>query len=339
MADNACIKLASKAIGRPSLENFRFEVGEQPTPSEGEALIRVDWISIDPFMVTRIKSRANYEAGVEVGEVMHAYAVGEVIQSNRPDRKVGDAVIGYFGMQSFALDGQNSQSRVIDPSLGSPRLALTLLGMVGLTAYFGLLDIGKPVAGETVLVSAGAGAVGSIVAAIAKLKGCRAVAVVGSDEKTDHCVSSLGYDAAVNRKDPAFPEKLAKACPEGVDIFFDNTGGPIYDEAMKVMNIGGRIIGCGRIAGAHLEDPSQDIGPRDTDAFIVKRLMKKGLLVMDYADRFSEGLADLARWHAEGRISVREDILEGIENAPEGLMRLLSGQNVGKQLVHVEHPQ
>ena len=337
MTSNPCIKLASKATGLPSLENFQYEEGVRPKPGAGEALVRIDWISIDPYLITRMKSRENYTAGVEVGEIMQADAMGEVIESNWSERSVGDVVVGFFGMQSFALDSPNAESEIIEPLIApTPNLALTLINP-GLTAYFGLLDIGRPAAGETVLVSAGAGSVGSMVAAIAKIKQCRTVAVVGSNEKIDYCIDNLGYAAAVNRKNPSFPEKLQKACPDGIDIFFDNTGGPIYDEAIKVMNIGGRIVCCGRIAGAHLADPAQDIGPRDTDAFIVKRLTKKGLLVDDYADREAEAISDLLRWHKEGAISVREDVLEGIENAPVAFMRLLSGQNLGKQLVRVRH--
>ncbi|MEL7028000.1 MAG: zinc-binding dehydrogenase, partial [Pseudomonadota bacterium] len=161
--------------------------------------------------------------------------------------------------------------------------------------------------------------------------------VVGSDDKVSHCTANLGYDAAVNRRSATLSEDLANACPNGSDVFFDNAGGPVYDEVLKTMNVGGRIVGCGRIAGVHLEDPSQDIGPRDTDVFIVKRLMKKGLLVGDYASLFPKALADLARWHGESRIPVHEDILDGLDNAPAGLMRLLSGDNVGKQLIRVKH--
>ncbi|MEM8935516.1 MAG: NADP-dependent oxidoreductase [Pseudomonadota bacterium] len=337
MTSNACIKLASKATGEPTLENFTYTTVERPTLGEGEALIRIDWISVDPYMITRIKARENYHAAVEIGDVMQALAVGEVIESNREDRKVGDAVMGEFGMQSFAVDGPKTVSRVLDAALGSPRLSLTLLGLIGLTAYSGLLEIGRPVAGETVLISAGAGAVATVAAAIAKVKDCKTVAVVGSEAKVKHCVEHLPYDAAVSRNAPDFPQKLATACPNGVDVFFDNTGGPIYDEALKVMNIGGRIIGCGRIAAAKHADPAQDIGPRDTDAFIVKRLMKKGLLVGDYEALFPKALSDLAKWHAEGKIPLHEDILEGIENAPEALMRLVQGRNLGKQLVRVVH--
>ncbi|MEO0400267.1 MAG: NADP-dependent oxidoreductase [Pseudomonadota bacterium] len=337
MPSNPCIKLAAKATGLPGLQNFRYDVDEQPVPKDGEALIRVDWISIDPYLITRIKSRENYAPGVDVGDVMEADAIGQVIQSNWSERAVGDMVMGSFGMQSFALDGPDAESQAIAPLVGeTPKLALTLINP-GLTAYFGLLDIGRPTAGETVLVSAGAGSVGSIVAAIAKIKKCRAVAVVGSDDKINYCIETLGYAAAVNRKDPAFPKKLKEACPGGVDVFFDNTGGPIYDEAIKVMNIAGRIIACGRIAGAQFSDPAQDIGPRDTDAFIVKRLAKKGFLVSDYEDQETEAIADLLQWHKEGAISVREDILEGVENAPAAFMRLISGENVGKQLVRVKH--
>lgn len=337
MNKNACIKLAEFAKGNPTLENFRYEEIDLPNPANGEALIRIDWISIDPGLVTRTKSRENYQACDGVNEVMFAMAVGEVIESNRSDRKVGDYVLGDFGMQSFALDGPQNQSRIIDPKIESIRLSLSLLGLVGLTAYFGLLDIGQPKTGETVLISAGAGAVGSIAAKIAKIKGCHTVGIVGSEEKIHHCISQLGYDAAISRKVADFSLAIKNACPNGVDIFFDNTGGPIYDEALKVMNIGGRIIGSGRIASAHFADPSKDIGPRDTDVFIVKRLMKKGLLVGDYATRFAEGLSQLSQWHKEGKIQITEDILEGIERAPEGLMRVISGQNTGKQLIRVAH--
>jgi NADPH-dependent curcumin reductase CurA len=332
---NTRIVLKSRPNGLPAIADFAVETAAIPQPGPGEALVEVMWLSVDGFMIARLRVEENYTAGVAIGDVMQAYGIGRVTASNRIDRAIGDIVFGAFGMQQWALDQGSLVGRVLDPAMGPPQSALGILGISGWSAYFGLLDIGQPKAGETVVVSAGTGAVGALVGQIAKLHGCRTIALVGSEKKVRQAIDLYGYDAAIGRHDSDFDAQLKCAAPQGIDVYFDNVGGDLYDRLLPSMAIGGRIVVCGRLATAHLSDTSADVGPRDHNTILVKRLRKRGFLVSDFAARFGEASKTLADWQAKGHIRLAEDVLEGIEQGPAALLRLLSGGNMGKQLIRV----
>lgn len=339
---NRQIKVKSRPVGKPKESDFELVDAPLPEIGNGQFLARTLWISVDPYMVGRLRAEANYVQGVGPGDVMCCFSVAQIVESQHPGFRPGEMVHGYFGMSEYvALRGDAAeQISKIDPALAPPQAYLGILGLTGLTAYFGLLDLGTPKAGETVVVSAGAGAVGSAVGRIAKIKGCRAVAIVGSDEKCRHAVEDLGFDAAVNYKSATpLTEQLRAACPKGIDVYFDNTGGPISDALLPLYNTFARIVICGRIAIAHLTDTNQDIGLRDHSVILVKRLRKFGLIVFDYADRYPEGIRTLAQWMRDGLMPYREDVLDGIANAPRAFIRLLDGANIGKQLVRVADPE
>ncbi|HEX6980528.1 MAG TPA: zinc-binding dehydrogenase, partial [Alphaproteobacteria bacterium] len=319
--------------GMPVESDWRLIESPVPEPGDGEMLVRTIWLSVDPYMRGRISPAKGYTKGVQPGEVMVGGGVGVVVRSRRPDFREGDIVESMsFGWQDYpVLKAQGT--RKVDPKLGPIRHALGILGMPGLTAYFALLDIGKPKAGETVVVSAAAGAVGQVAGQIAKIKGCRAVGVAGSDAKLAWC-RELGFDAGVNHHAADLRGALKEACPDGIDIYFDNTAGPIHDAAMSLINLRARVIVVGTIALARqFEQP--DIGPRHLRQILVNRARVEGFLVFDYTDRYDEGLRQLAAWMSEGKLRYREDIVEGLENTPKAFLRLLTGENFGKQLVKV----
>lgn len=332
---NKRIVLTSRPVGLPDLDNFAVQEVAIPILQEGQALVEIMWLSIDGFMVGRLRAEENYTAGVAVGDVIQAYGVGRVTESARADRSVGDIVFGMFGLQQWAIDTVGTLNRVIDPADGPIQGSLGILGISGWSAYFGLLEIGQPKAGETVAVSAGTGAVGALVGQIAKIQGCKTLAIVGSDHKARQAIDVYGYSDAIVRHGDDFPSRLQCAAPDGIDVYFDNVGGHLYDQLLSVMNTNGRIVVCGRLASAHLSETSADMGPRDHNVVLVKRLRKQGFLVSDFAARFREASNAISVWQALGQIHLAEDILDGIEHAPAALLRLLSGANVGKQLVRV----
>ena len=325
--------LARYPDGLPKESDWTLVESPVPEPGEGELLVRTLWLSVDPHMRGRISPAKSYTKGVAPGELMMGGGVGEVVRSNHPDFRPGDIVESMaFGWQDYPVL-KAAGTRKVDPSLGPIRHALGVLGMPGLTAYFALMDVAKPKAGETVLVSAASGAVGQVGGQIAKILGCRAVAVAGSAPKLAFC-KELGYDAGVDHHTAGLPDAMARACPNGIDVFLDNTAGPIHDAAMGLMRLRGRIVIIGRIAlAAKFGEP--DIGVRHLGTMLVNRLRMEGFLVFDYIDRYPEGLRQLAAWMKEGRIRYREDILDGLENTPRAFLRLLSGENFGKQLVRV----
>ncbi len=336
---NRRIVLASRPAGRPSEENFRLEEAPVPEPGEGEVLVRAIYLSLDPYMRGRMRAAKSYARPVEIGEVMTGGVVGRVVASRNPAFREGEIVVGQLGWQDYAVsDGK--ELRRVDPTLAPISTALGVLGMPGLSAYFALLDVGRPKAGETVLVSAASGAVGGLVGQIARIKGCRAVGIAGTPAKVAYCTDELGYDACLNYRDygsaEALTEALAGVAPEGVDVYFDNVGGWITDGVIPAMALRGRIVVCGQISQYNLEKP--ETGPRWVWQFIVKRLRMEGFLVFDYADRSREGLEQLAAWLREGRLRYREDITEGLENAPRALIGLLEGENFGKKLIRVSDP-
>ena len=325
--------LARYPEGLPKEDDWKLVESPVPEPSADEILVRTQWLSVDPYMRGRISPAKSYAKGVAPGELMVGGGVGEVVRSNIPEFKPGDIVESMaFGWQDYPVL-KAAGTRKVDPSLGPIRHALGVLGMPGLTAYFAMLEVLKPKAGETVLVSAASGAVGQVVGQIAKILGCRAVAVAGSASKLAFC-KELGYDAGIDHHAKDLPAEMAKACPDGIDVYFDNTGGPIHDAAMGLMRLRGRIVIVGRIAlSAKFGQP--DIGVRHMGTMLVNRLRMEGFLVFDYVQRYPEGLKQLAAWMKEGHIKYREDIVDGLENTPKAFLRLLSGENFGKQLVRI----
>ncbi|MFN7397776.1 MAG: NADP-dependent oxidoreductase [Sandaracinobacter sp.] len=332
---NRRILLERRPNGLPQISDFAADCVVVPDVDEGEALVRVLWLSIDGFMVGRLRAEENYTSGVQPGDVMQALAVGEVIQSRRGDRSVGDIVCGQMGMQQWYLDRGNEALWSVDPSAGPLQSALGILGVAGWSAYFGLLDIGRPRPGETVAVSAATGGVGALAGQIARIMGCRTIAIVGTEEKARIALQAYGYDSAVVRRDARFESLLKAAAPDGIDVYFDNAGGDLYDAVLAHMRVHGRIVVCGRLASAHLADTSLDIGPRDHSRLLVRRLCKQGFLVTDFASQFSEATAQLAKWQREHGLHLLEDVLDGIDMAPLGLVRNVQGQNTGKQLIRL----
>jgi len=330
---NQQILLAQRPEGFPKTSDFKLVTSPLPTPAAGELLVRTLYLSLDPYMRGRMNDAKSYAPPVKLGEVMVGGVVGQVTASNHPKFQPGDFVEGFLGWQTHALsDGKDL--RKLDPNLAPISTALGVLGMPGLTAYFGLLEIGQPQAGETVVVSGAAGAVGSLVGQIAKIKGCRVVGVAGTDEKVQYLVQELGFDAAFNYKTTSdYGQKLKDLCPDGIDVYFDNVGGPLTDAVFKRINVRARVCICGQISQYNLARPEP--GPRFLGKLIEKRARVEGFLVFQFADRYPEGLRQMAEWFRAGKIKIREEIAEGIENAPRAFIGMLQGQNTGKQLVKV----
>lgn len=339
MPTNRRWTLAAYPDGIPTPDTWRLEEAPVPEPGPGQILVRAHWLSVDPYMRGRMSPGANYAKGVGIGEVMHGGGVGEIVASNHPGWPVGTiAETMGFGWQEWAVltpgaPGAGAVNR-IDPALAPIESSLFWLGMPGLTAYFGLLDVGRPRAGDTVVVSAASGAVGQLVGQIAKLMGCRAVAIAGDDEKLAWC-REIGFDAGINyRTTDDLTAALKEACPRGIDVFFDNTGGAIHDAAMRNLATGARVVICGRIALAD-RFGKPDMGERFMGHLIVTRASIHGFLVFDWWHRREEAVTRLAAWNREGRLQVKQDVLEGIERMPEAFGRLMTGANRGKQLVRV----
>jgi NADPH:quinone reductase len=332
-AINKQITLAARPSGMPKPSDFKLIESPVPEPGAGEFVVRTLYVSVDPYMRGRMNDAKSYAPPVQIGEVMGAGAVGKVVASKNPQFQAGDVVEGFFGWQQYAISN-GAGVRKIDPSLAPVSTALGILGMPGLTAYFGLLDIGKPRAGETVLVSGAAGAVGSLAGQIAKIKGCRVVGIAGSDEKIAWLRDELGFDAAFNYKTATnYTAKLAELCPKGVDVYFDNVGGTITDAVFPLINVGARIAVCGQIAQYNADKPEP--GPRLLGHLIVKQARAEGFLVFRYASRYAEGLTEMAGWLKAGKLKYREQFVDGIENAPRAFIGMLQGENTGKQLVRV----
>jgi NADPH:quinone reductase len=330
---NKQIVLAQRPEGFPKETDFRLVESTVPTPVTGEILVRTLYLSVDPYMRGRMNDVKSYAPPVKLGEVMVGGVVGQVAESRHPQFQKGDFVEGFLGWQQFAVsDGKGI--RKIDPNLAPLSTALSVLGMPGLTAYFGLLEIGRPQPGETVVVSGAAGAVGSMVGQIARVKACRVVGVAGSDQKVDYLVRELNFDAAFNYKttDDYF-KKLKELCPNGIDVYFDNVGGALTDAAFKLINVKARVVICGQISQYNLVKP--DMGPRLLWKLIEKQARVEGFLVFQFANRYGEGLMRMAEWHKAGKVKIREEVAEGIENAPRAFIGMLQGRNTGKQLVKI----
>ena len=327
--ENRRIVLASRPKGWVSEENFRLENAPLPRPAEGEVLVKNLWLSLDPYMRGRMDDRKSYAAKQELGEVMIGGTAGEVIESRNPAFKSGDAVVGMLGWQQYGCaDGKGL--RKVDAGRVPLSAYLGVLGMPGVTAWVGLLDICRPKEDETVAVSAASGAVGSVVGQIARLKGCRAVGIAGGKAKCDYVVKELGFDACVDYKTGNLNDDLKAAAPKGVDCYFENVGGEILDALLRRMNPFSRIAVCGLISQYNLTEP---YGVKTFQSILTNRIKVQGFIVSDRLELWAKALPELAAWVAEGKIKYRESVVEGLENAPRGLIALLQGGNFGKQLV------
>jgi NADPH-dependent curcumin reductase CurA len=330
---NRMVKLARRPKGMVKREDFTIEDGPVPQPGPGEFRVKVEYISLDPAMRGWMNEGRSYVAPVSLGEVMRGYAAGVVEASNNPNFKPGDAVQGMFGVQRYAIS-KGERVFKVDTRQAPLQRWIGGLGMPGWTAYFGLLEVGQPKAGETVVVSAASGAVGSVVGQIAKIKGCRAVGIAGGPDKCRYVTQQLGFDACVDYKAGRLGDDLKAAAPKGIDVYFENVGGEILDTVLLQMNLFGRIPVCGLISAYNAtEIPS---GPKNLRAVLTQRLRMQGLIVFDWAARVPEALAQLGTWHKEGKLKLREDVREGgIDAYPDVLNLLYTGGNLGKLVLKV----
>jgi NADPH-dependent curcumin reductase CurA len=327
MTMNRTVRLAQRPTGLPAPDTWTIADEAAPVAGPGQLLVQVDYISLDPAMRGWINAGKSYIAPVEIGAVMRAGAVGTVVESHSPDFAPGDAVYGQFGVQRVAVADPADVSR-IDTTLAPAPTWLGVLGMPGMTAYFGLLDVGALKDGETVVVSAAAGAVGALVGQIAKLKGCRVVGIAGGPAKCAEVVDKLGFDACIDYKAEGMFKALAAAVPGRIDVYFDNVGGPILEAALGLLARKARIVLCGAIAGYN--DPSKVQGPRNYMNLLVARGRMEGFVVFDFEDRYAAAQAEIAGWIKAGKVTPREDIQTGIDRFPEVLTMLYSGANNGK---------
>jgi NADPH-dependent curcumin reductase len=330
---NAQWRLAARPVGLPKPSDWDYVEEPAPEPGEGQFRLELEYVSLDPAMRGWMNAARSYVPPVDIGEVMRAGGLGRVTDSNHPDYAVGDVVSGMFGVQRYAVsDGRGV--RVVDTSAAPAPLHLGVLGMTGLTAYFGLLDIGRPEPGQTVVVSGAAGAVGSVVGQIARIKGCRVVGIAGGPEKCAWLVDELGFDAAIDYKAGDLRAELRRQAPDGVDVYFDNVGGDILDEVLRRIARGARVVICGAISQYNAEQPPR--GPANYMQLLVERASMTGFLVFDFAARYDEGVAQLAEWLRAGELRSREDVVRAdLEQFPEVFLRLFRGENTGKLILEL----
>lgn len=337
---NRRIVLAARPTGEPVLSDFRLEEVPIPELKDGELLIQTLWLSLDPYMRGRMNEVASYAPSAPLNSVMVGGTVGRVIASRNPNYKIGDLVSAYSGWQQYQISNGGVQK--LDPNMKNPQHAQSVLGMPGFTAYHGLLNIGQPKAGETIVLAASTGAVGSIVGQIGKLKGCRVVGIAGGPDKCKYAVQELGYDDCIDHRNPDMPALLKKACPKGIDVYFENVGGPAFDAVLPLLNTQARVPVCGLIAQYSAENlPS---GPNRMPllqmAILAKRLLMQGFIISDHyvengVDNRPKWFAELSQWVNEGKIKYREDITDGLEKAPEVFIGMLEGKNFGKTMIRV----
>jgi hypothetical protein len=328
---NHQILLKRRPVGRPAAADFEMVAGKLPPVPAGAVLRRTIYLSLDPYMRGRMSDAASYATPVPLGGVMTGGTVSQVLESGNPAFKPGDFVVGNDGWQEYgASDGK--ELRKVDPADAPISTGVGVLGMPGMTAYVGLLDIGQPKPGETVVVSAASGAVGSVVGQIAKIHGCRAVGVAGAQEKCDYVVRELGFDACVSHHDPDLVKALREQCPKGIDVYFENVGGKVAAAVFRLLNKGARIPLCGLISDYNATEAVS--GP-PMRPLLVSRAMIKGFIVSDHGDRAPAFLRDASAWVREGRIKYKEDVVEGLDQAPAAILRLFDGANFGKLLVRV----
>jgi hypothetical protein len=329
---NHQFRLATRPVGVPKREDWTYDEEPVREPGDGEVLIKTLYLSLDPAMRGWMNEGKSYIPPVGIGEVMRAGGVGRVIASKNATFAVGDFVYGTLGIQEY-LTANGKAFTKVDPKLAPLPVYLGTLGMPGMTAYFGLLDVGQPKQGETVVVSGAAGAVGTVVGQIAKIKGCRVVGIAGGTDKCRYIRDELGFDAAIDYKHEDVKEALRNHCPKGIDVYFDNVGGDILDAALTRITRGARIVICGAISQYNNTGPVK--GPSNYLALLVNRASMKGMVVFDYADRYAEAGREMAGWMAAGKLKSREDIVKGLETFPETLLKLFKGENTGKLVLQV----
>ena len=329
------VVLVSRPVGEPKASDFRIEEYAPPTPGSGEVLLRTIWLSLDPYMRGRMSDAPSYATPVPIGGVMEGGTVSEVIASNNAGFAKGDIVLSRAGWQTHALSDGKGLTK-IDPSIAPISTAVGVLGMPGMTAYTGLIEIGKPKAGETVVVAAASGAVGSAVGQIARIKGARAVGIAGGKDKCNYVTRELGFDACLDHRDPDFAAKLKEACPKGIDVYFENVGGAVFEAVFPLLNFFARMPVCGLIAQYNAtEAPTPKWAGVLMRNVLTKRLTIRGFIVSDFAALQADFLRDMSQWVRDGRVKYKEFVTEGIDNAPAAFMGLLKGANFGKQLVRV----
>ena len=333
---NRRIVLASRPEGEPVPENFRLDAAAVPQPGPDEVLLRTRYLSLDPYMRGRMSAARSYAKPVEPGDVMVGGTVSEVVASNVEGLAPGDVVLGQMGWQEYAVSKRQGL-RKLDPAAAPIQTALGVLGMPGMTAYTGLLNIGQPKEGETVVVAAATGPVGSLVGQIARLKGCRAVGIAGGADKCRALIDEFGFDAAVDHRSPEMAARLKEACPKGIDVYFENVGGAVWDAVFPLLNDFSRIPVCGLVAQYNMTGlpPGPDRTPVLMRAILSKRLLLRGFIVSDFASQHGEFQREVGAWLRDGKIKYREDVVEGLENAPQAFIGLLQGKNFGKLLIKV----
>ena len=325
---NRKITLGTRPVNYPRESDFVLVESPVPEPGEGEVLVQVLWLSLDPYMRGRMRAAHAYATPMELGQVIIGGVVCRIVRSRTPAFSVGEIVEGSLGWQEYAVsDGSNL--RRVDLDLGPLPTALGVLGMPGMTAYFGFLEVGQPRTGDTVVVSAASGAVGQVVGQISKIMGCRTIGVAGSPAKIDYIVNELGFDAGVNYKTENVSDALGAACPLGIDVYFDNVGDAVFDH----LNLGARISFCGSISQYNQDEPEP--GPRKMGLLVGRQARAEGFLVSQFRDRHDEGRRRIAGWIREGKVKYREDVVEGLENAPRAFIGLMQGENFGKLLIKV----
>lgn len=325
--------LTRRPVGDATADDFTFETQEEAPPADGEVLVAMRYISLDPAMRGWMNDVPSYVPPVKLGAVMRAYGVGQVVASAVDGFDEGDWVTAPSGLQSVFRTSRTGDLRKIDPALGPVTWHLGAVGMPGVTAFFGLFDIGRPQRGETVLVSGAAGAVGSVVGQLARIAGCRVVGIAGGPDKCAHLTDVLGFDAAVDYRADGMRKALAKACPDGVDVYFDNVGGAMLEAALWLMNDHGRVPLCGAISQYNATQPPA--GPRNLALAITRRLRLEGFIVMDYASRYGEAVPRLAEWARAGQIQIRETLVDGLDSFPQAFGRLFSGDKLGKLMLRI----
>jgi len=324
--------LAARPVGMPKRSDWNYSEEPVPDPADGELLVKILYLSLDPAMRGWMNEGKSYVPAVKIGEVMRALALGRVVKSKNAGFAVGDYVYGVLGAQEFAISDGKGLSKV-DPKLAPLPVYMGTLGMPGMTAYFGLLEIGKPKSGDTVVVSGAAGAVGMIVGQIAKIKGCRVVGIAGGEKKCQYVVKELGFDSAIDYKSEDVRKSLRTYCPNGIDVYFDNVGGEILEAALANLARGARIVICGAISQYCSTEPVK--GPSNYMSLLVNRASMTGMVVFDYADRYAVAAREMGGWLAAGKLKSREDIIAGFETFPDTLLKLFKGENTGKLILKV----
>jgi len=333
---NNFVRFKKRPEGRPTDDIFELDSEEVQALKKNEFLVKNLYLSMDPALVGRMRDEENYAESVNPGEVMHAYSVAQVIRSNNKKVKVGEVRFGRFDMQEYAISNDTQNTKAINLGLAEASWYLSVIGITGATAFFSLFDVAKPKRGDTIVISAGGSSVGSTVAQMAKRVGCRTVAIVSTEKKAQQVITEWGYDAAVSYRGKSIEEleeSLAKACPQGVDIYYDNTSGDISESLLDLYNDYARIVVVGRLGISHLSDTKLDTGRRDNNVILAKRIRKQGFVLLDYQSKIMGAAIQIAKWVKQGDNKIKEDVLHGIDQAPTAFFRMLNGENQGKQLV------